>query len=84
MNNDSFLYAALEELKDRRNKLDSAIDTLEPLTDEDPAPQVAAPKNNVITMKRRTMSPAARKRIAMAMKARWRAAKRDGRSTLAA
>ena len=60
----------VSELKAGRNRLDQAISALEGLTSS--APRRGRPPKQASTGgKRRTMSPAARKRISAAMKQRW-------------
>lgn len=83
----------IQQLRDERSKLDAAIQALEgvggsstigkrrgrpPGSGNKPSTTTAtgAPK------KRRVMSPAARKRIAASMKARWAAAKKSGKGRL--
>jgi len=85
----------VQQLRDERSKLDAAIQALEgvgasaggmsggggkrrgrpPGTKNKSTPTAGAPK-------KRGMSPAARKRIAAAMKARWAAAKKSGKKRL--
>ncbi len=79
----------VQRLKEERGKLDAAIQALEGLSGATPggkrrgrppgSSNKAAPR---ATRKRPTMSAAARKRIADAMKKRWAAAKRAGKKGL--
>src|SRR3974377_46218 len=67
----------VSELRTERNRLDQAISTLEGLTSSAPR-RGRPPETASAGGKRRTMSPAARKRISVAMKRRW--AKWKGKS----
>jgi hypothetical protein len=67
----------VSELRAERNRLDQAISALEGLTSFAPR-RGRPPKTASAGGKRRTMRPAARKRISVAMKQRW--AKWKGKS----
>lgn len=84
MNVDSIL----QQLRDQRSKLDTAIAALEGGAGPGNSirrrgrPPGSTTKTAATGRKRRTMSAAARKRIADAMKARWAAAKKSGKKKL--
>ena len=64
------IQSLVSELRAERNRLDLAISALEGLTSS-AARRGRPPKAASAGGKRRTMSPAARKRISAAMKQRW-------------
>ena len=67
----------LADLRAQRNRIDDAITALEALNGTKPLGKAAATLdvNQASPTVRRTMSPAARKKIAAALKARWAAKK---------
>ena len=78
----------VQQLRDQRGRLDIAIAALEGGNDPGHAarrrgrPPGSTNKPAATGRKRRSMSAAARKRIADAMKARWAAAKKSGKKRL--
>ena len=78
----------VRQLQAERNKLDAAIQALEGISEGVSGKRRGRPpgtKNRSTSApvrKRRGMSPAARKRIAAAMRARWAAAKKSGKKRL--
>lgn len=86
----------IDQLKQERSRLDAAIQALEgvggagsaptkrrglpPGSTNKPAATIATPAG--AAKKRRTMSAAARKRIAEGMRKRWAAAKKSGKKRL--
>lgn len=78
----------VQQLRDERSRLDAAIQALEGVGGAAPKRRGRPPgtKNNSTRAsgapKRRTMSAAARKRVADAMRKRWAAAKRSGKKRL--
>jgi hypothetical protein len=71
----------LADLRAQRNRIDDAITALEALNGTKPLGKPAATLdvNQASPTVRRTMSPAARKKIAAAQKARWAAKKKPGK-----
>jgi hypothetical protein len=74
----SFLAAALEGLELRKQQIEEQIRNVRammgqgsPVVAAAAAPRAAAPAGAPKTGKKRTLSPAARKRIAAAQKKRW-------------
>ena len=78
----------VRQLRAERDKLDAAIQALESVSEgvsgkrRGRPPGTANRSTSAPARKRRGMSPAARKRIAAAMKARWAAAKKSGKKRL--
>lgn len=78
----------IQQLRDQRSRLDTAIVALEGGDGPGNAarrrgrPSGSTNKPAATGRKRRSMSAAARKRIANAMKARWAAAKKSGKKRL--
>lgn len=70
----------LEQLKSERDRLESAIRTLEALNGNQR--RLGRPVGS--GKKKRVMSPAAKAKIAAAARRRWAAAKKAGKTTLAA
>ena len=78
------------QLRDERSRLDAAIRALEevgdgtstPIKRRGRPPGTANRQTAGGLKKRRVMSPAARKRIADAMRKRWAAAKKSGKTRL--
>jgi len=77
--------AIVQQLREERDKLDTAIRALEGDGPGNSIRRRGRPprtQNTRTPTRRRSMSPAARKRIAAAMKARWAAAKKSGKKRL--
>jgi hypothetical protein len=78
----------IRQLRAERDKLDAAIQTLEGINEGVSGKRRGRPpgttnrSTSAPVRKGRGMSPAARKRIAAAMKARWAAAKKSGKKKL--
>ena len=78
----------VQQLRAERDKLDAAIQALEGVSEGVSGKRRGRPpgstnrSTSATGRKRRVMSPAARKRIAAAMKARWAAAKKSGKKRL--
>jgi hypothetical protein len=74
------IESIISELEQQRSAIDRAISALREVTGTRPASGITAPANTqAAAMKKRTITPAGRKRIAEAMKRPW-AAKRAGQS----
>jgi hypothetical protein len=67
----------LADLRAQRNRIDNAINALEALNGTKPAALDVKQASQTV---RRTMSPAARKKIAAALKARWAAKKKHAKA----
>jgi hypothetical protein len=73
----------VQQLQQERTKLDVAIQALEGISGHvKRRGRPPGTKNNPGVRKRRTMSAAARKRIAEATRKRWAAAKKSGKKKL--
>ena len=73
----------VQQLKQQRSRLDAAIQALEGVSGgEKRRGRPPGSKNASGAPKRRTMSAAARKRIAEATRKRWAAAKKSGKKML--
>jgi hypothetical protein len=79
----------LQQLRDERSRLDAAIQALEGVSGGAVGKRRGRPPGSKNTStpaagapRRRTMSAAARKRIAEAMRKRWAAAKKSGKKRL--
>jgi hypothetical protein len=79
----------VEQLRDERSKLDAAIQALEGVGGAETPKRRGRPPGNAkkptpvaSPRKRRGMRPAARKRLAEAMRKRWAAAKKSGKRRL--
>jgi hypothetical protein len=82
------LNEIVRELRGERSKLDAAIQALEGVGASVPGKRRGRPLGTInkpamgAPKKRRTMSAAARKRIAEAMRKRWAAARKSGKKRL--
>lgn len=68
----------LAHLEEQRARIQTALDALKGI-----AATTERPSAKKAPAKKRTMSPAARKKMALLMKRRWAAAKKAGKPTLA-